>query len=92
MIADIISTKTSPTGGNTMRLLAIAAALGSMVEPSRRTSVRLLRDRSRVIELPAAEVCERMRREGGSVFPAHANTGDPNGPVEACPLMSSHAR
>ena len=24
-----------------------------------------------------------MRRDGGSVFPAHANTGDPNGPVEA---------
>jgi hypothetical protein len=23
-----------------------------------------------------AEVCERMRRDGGSVFPAHANTGD----------------
>ena len=21
-----------------------------------------------------------MRRDGGSVFPAHANTGDPNGP------------
>jgi hypothetical protein len=39
-----------------------------------------------------AEVCERMRRDGGSVFPARANTGDPNGPVEACPLMSSHAR
>src|SRR5260221_12660662 len=31
MIAGIISTKTSPTGGNTMRLLAIVAALGSMV-------------------------------------------------------------
>src|SRR6516225_7999778 len=31
MIADIISTKTSPTGENTMRLLAIVAALGSMV-------------------------------------------------------------
>ena len=31
-----------------------------------------------------------MRRDGGSVFPAHANTGDPNGPVEACPLMRSH--
>jgi hypothetical protein len=29
---------------------------------------------------------------GGSVFPAHANTGDPNGPFEACPLMRSHAR
>src|SRR5262249_17719012 len=28
-----------------------------------------------------AEVCERMRRDGGSVFPARANTGDPNGPV-----------
>ncbi len=32
------------------------------------------------------------RHDGGSVFPAHANTGDPNGPVEACPLMRSHAR
>src|SRR6186713_822388 len=30
-----------------------------------------------------AEVCERMRRDGGSVFPAHANTGDPNGLIEA---------
>ena len=27
-----------------------------------------------------------------SVFPAHANTGDPNGPFEACPVMRSHAR
>jgi hypothetical protein len=26
-----------------------------------------------------AEVCERMRRDGGSVFPAYANTGDPDG-------------
>ena len=33
-----------------------------------------------------------MRRRWRSVFPAHANTGDPNGPVEACPLMRSHAR
>jgi hypothetical protein len=33
-----------------------------------------------------------MRRDGGSVFPAHANTGDPNDPVEACPLMRSHRR
>ena len=29
----------------------------------------------------SAEVCERMRRDGGSVFPALANTGDPNGPL-----------
>ena len=43
---------------------------------SRRTSVRLLRDRSRVIELPAAEVCERMRRDGGSVFPAPVASPD----------------
>ena len=27
-----------------------------------------------------------MRRDGGSVFPALANTGDPNGPFEARPL------
>src|SRR6266478_3446063 len=32
-----------------------------------------------------------MRRDGGSVFPAHANTGDPNGPIEACPLIRTHA-
>src|SRR5438067_10521921 len=28
-----------------------------------------------------AEVCEKMRRDGGLVFPAHANTGDPHGPL-----------
>src|ERR1700730_3795227 len=27
-----------------------------------------------------AEVCERTRQNGGSVFRARANTGDPNGP------------
>ncbi len=31
-----------------------------------------------------------MRRDGGPVFPAHANPGDPNGPFEACPLMRTH--
>jgi hypothetical protein len=31
-----------------------------------------------------------MSRHGGSVFPAHANTGDPNSPFEACPLRRSH--
>ena len=51
--------------------------------------------RVNIHELPSylpAEVCERTRRDGGSDFPAPANTGDPNGPAEACPLMSSHAR
>lgn len=32
-----------------------------------------------------------MRRDGDSVFPAHANTGDPNSSIEACPLMRTHA-
>src|ERR1700730_17114220 len=31
-----------------------------------------------------------MRRDGGSVLPAHANTGDPNGPFEAGPLIRPH--
>ena len=39
-----------------------------------------------------AEVCERMKRDGGSVFPAPAKTGDPNGPVEADPLIRLPAR
>src|SRR5450432_2053280 len=30
-----------------------------------------------------------MRRDGGSVFPAHANTGDPNGPIEASTTRSN---
>ena len=64
---------------------------------ARRTSLRSQQASNRLIihELPsylATEVCERTRRDGGSVFPAHANTGDPNGAAEACPVMSSHAR
>src|SRR5262249_25085339 len=34
----------------------------------------------------------RQNAKNSSVFPAHANTGDPNGPVEACPPIRSHAR
>ena len=33
-----------------------------------------------------------MRRDGGSVFRARANTGDPNGLIEACPIMRTHPR
>src|ERR1700720_1486534 len=58
--------------------------------PLKRASFRP-REHLKEVELPA-EVCERMKRDGGSVFPAHANTGDPNGPLEPFPLMSSHAR
>ena len=61
-----------------------------VVAPSRRASFKL-REFYKKSRLPA-EVCEKMRRDGGSVFPAHANTGDPFGPIEAFPLMSSHAR
>ena len=43
-------------------------------------------------DLPADEVCERIRRDGRSVFPVRANTGGPVGPVEAWTLMRSHAR
>ena len=55
-----------------------------LVDATSRQSGFTLRDRSRPV---AIEVCERTRRDGGSVFPAHANTGDPFGPVEACPLI-----
>ena len=35
---------------------------------------------------------KNWERYGGSVFRARANTGDPNGPIEACPLTRTHAR
>ena len=61
-----------------------------VVEASRRASFRWS-NHSRVVEtFYPPTVCEK--RDGGSVFPAHANTGDPNGPREACPLMRSQAR
>ena len=39
-----------------------------------------------------AKVCEKMKRDGGFVFAAHANTGDPFGQFEACQLMKTQAR
>jgi hypothetical protein len=30
-----------------------------------------------------AEVCESVKRDGGSVFPAPENPGDPNGPMRS---------
>jgi hypothetical protein len=44
------------------------------------------RCRELVVVVIICKVCEKMRRGGGSVFPAHVNTGDPN---EADPLMRS---
>jgi hypothetical protein len=41
-----------------------------------------LRDRSQLVAC-LTEVCESTRRDGGWVFPAHANTGEPFGPVDA---------
>jgi hypothetical protein len=37
--------------------------------------------RCQLLDALPAEVCERTRRDGGSVFSARANTGDPNGPL-----------
>jgi hypothetical protein len=45
-----------------------------------------------LIGMEACVGAHHLSRDGGSVFPAHANTGDPNSPVEAFPLMSSLAR
>ena len=39
-----------------------------------------------------AQVCERNRRDGGSVFPARPNTGDLKSPFEDSRLMRSDAR
>ena len=35
---------------------------------------------------------ERRKAMEQPVFPAHARTGDPNSPLEAYPLIRSHAR
>jgi hypothetical protein len=59
-------------------------------EPSRRASFKP-RDNNYLSYIPAG-VCEKTRGDGGSVFPAPANTGDPDGPVEADPLMRLQAR
>ena len=74
------------------KLARIAWSVSLVVEASRRTSCKR-RDHSQIVKIVLpAKVCEKMRRDGGSVFPAHANTGDPNGPLEACPLIRSQAR
>ena len=51
-------------------------------------TVRRLPFRSSDRKRPHSLVCD----DGGSVFPAHANTGDTNGPFEACPVIRSQAR
>ena len=40
-----------------------------------------LRDRSQLVAC-FTEACESTRRDGGWVFPAHANIGEPFGPVD----------
>jgi transposase len=73
--------KISKRGNRYLRVLFV---------PSRRASFKPHDHKYRAY-LPA-EVCERMRRDGGSVFPVPAKTGDPNSPVEADPLMRLPAR
>jgi hypothetical protein len=47
---------------------------------------------TKLVPVFPAEVCETMRRDGGPLFPAHANPGDPDGPFEAWQLMRTQAR
>jgi hypothetical protein len=93
----------SPAGGRQGRPVLTAPARGALQLLQAGTKERpsgtnkgtvpnkAKRWRSTAISIPA-EVCERMRRDGGSVFTAHAKSGDPNGPLEVCPLMRTHAR
>jgi hypothetical protein len=44
---------------------------------------------------PTIVTCRGLREDETrwrTVFPAHAKTGGPHGPFEACPLMRTHAR
>jgi len=71
---------------------ALLGASWLMGEPSRPARFRP-RESTRIVEtryLPRS--ARGLERDGGSVFPAHANTADPNGSVEAYPVMRTHAR
>src|SRR5215813_639987 len=70
MIADIISTKTSP-GGNTMRLLAIAAALGSMVGAATAQAMSKILGQQITIE--------NVGGAGGTIGTGRAVRADPDG-------------
>src|SRR5215813_2800734 len=58
-----------------------ARLIASAAQPvlSRRNEQRTCNEVSPATRSPA-EVCERIRRDGGPVLPASANPGDPNGP------------
>jgi Transposase IS116/IS110/IS902 family len=52
--------------------------------PRVRADIRALRlSALRALPTLPAEVCERVKRDGGSVFPAPENPGDPNGPTRS---------
>src|SRR5215467_6453858 len=57
---------------------------------SRRTRTREM-DNDNITQFPPRSAREKGTN-GATVFPAHARTGDPNSPLEAYPLMRSHAR
>jgi transposase len=63
-------------------VLALLGAFLLMVEHSRRPRFKP-RDLQRELPLTRRGLRENQKRDGGSVFPAHANPGDPNGPIEA---------
>src|SRR5262249_52041396 len=49
-------------------------------------------DSDDIILFPCRGFARGRKRDGGPVFPALANPGDPNGPSEACQLMRTQAR
>ena len=82
----------------TMKFVATKTAEQLDLQALHRVRERLVSQRTGIINqiraflLEPAKVQERTRRDGGSVFPARANAGDPFGHLEAFPLMRSHAR
>jgi hypothetical protein len=87
----------------TMKFVATKTAEQLDLQALHRLRERLVSERTSIINQIRAFLLDRgiAVRQGfwylraalpDILAPAHANTGDPNGPLEACPLMRSHAR
>ena len=82
--------KISKRGNRYLRVLFVQAAWVVLIKPMSWDRHGL----KRWIEAAKKRLhrARGLRQDGGLVFPAHANTGDPNSPIEAFRLMSSPAR
>src|SRR5262249_10134952 len=72
-------TTSSPSRSPTSSL-ALLGASSLMVEHSRQPRFKP-RNLQRELPLTRRGLRENQKRDGGSVFPAHANPGDPHGPL-----------